>query len=96
MSAGCCGFLAFLLLLPLQAQVRPCAVANAPDGKMLYIACAAAACVDVLSLADRTLVGTIGVSSPPLGLALSPDGTRLYVTCPGPTSVVEKGVRDDY
>lgn len=96
LRSGYCALMALFPVAPIQAQVGPCAVVAAQDGQTLYVAWAGTAGVEVLSLADRAPVRTIPVSGPPSGLALAPDGTRLYVTCPGPTSVVEKGVRDDY
>jgi len=68
--------------------LSPVALAAAPDGQTLYVACATAGQVAVFDTGRRTIVHTIAVPDSPLGLALAPDGRTLYVTCAAPESTV--------
>jgi len=81
--------------LPPQAPyLSPAALAAAPDGTRLFIACATANQVAVFDLASGAVTKRIPVPHGPSGLALSPDGVRLYVTCAAPQSsvrVIEAG-----
>ena len=61
--------------------LAPVAIAAAPDGKTLYIACAGTSSVMVLDQASAAVVRRVELPGSPSGLALSHDGTRLFVTC---------------
>jgi YVTN family beta-propeller protein len=67
----------------------PSALAVSPDGRTLYVACAAARRVEIFDTTRREVTGAFAVPSTPTGLALSPDGSRLYVTCAAPASTVQ-------
>jgi cytochrome c peroxidase/DNA-binding beta-propeller fold protein YncE len=67
----------------------PSALAASPDGRTLYVACAAARRVEVFDTGRREVAGAFAVPSTPTGLALWPDGSRLYVTCAAPASTVQ-------
>lgn len=69
-------------------SLSPTALAATSDGKMLFIACAAAKQVVVFDVPAGTIARTIAVPTPPSGLVLSADGTRLFVTCAAPQSWV--------
>jgi YVTN family beta-propeller protein len=60
----------------------------APDGSMLYIACATGNRVLVFDLGTRQVTKAIATLPSPTGLALSADGKTLLVTCAGPESQV--------
>jgi len=64
------------------------ALAAAPDGTRLFVACAASKQVAVFDLATGAVTRRITVPRSPSGLALSADGARLYVTCAAPQSSV--------
>ena len=70
------------------APLAPVALAAAPDGTRLFIACAAASQVGVFDVASGAVTKRITVPHSPSGLALSTDGARLYVTCAAPRSTV--------
>jgi len=71
-----------------QRPLSPAALAVAPNGKSLFVACATGRQVIELDLASRKIVRKLAVPGEPSGLALSSDGARLYVTCAAPASVV--------
>jgi YVTN family beta-propeller protein len=71
-----------------QRWLSPTALVAAPDGKVLYIACATAGQIAVFDRNARTVSRHIPVPGSPLGLALTPDGRTLYVTCAAPDSTV--------
>jgi len=59
----------------------PVALAAAPDGRTLFVACAGAGRVLVFDTVTRQIRASVGLPASPTGLALSADGTRCYVTC---------------
>ena len=69
--------------------LSPAALAAAPDGKALYVACATADRVLQLDPAAGKVVRGFEVSGAPSGLAISGDGRTLYVTCGTPDSRVD-------
>jgi YVTN family beta-propeller protein len=89
-------FLAPLWILPMSGQLlgadpawlSPSTIIAAPDGRALYVACAAGDRVAVVDLNTRQASGSVAVPSRPTGLAISGDGKTLYVTCGGPQSEV--------
>lgn len=64
----------------------PAALATAPGGGELYVACAKSSRVSVLETRGFTEMRSIAVPANPSGLALSADGKTLYVTSSGPSS----------
>ncbi len=68
--------------------LSPTALATAPDGSTLYIACASGDRVLVFDTATRKVTKSIATAESPTGLALSADGKTLFVTCAGPESDV--------
>jgi YVTN family beta-propeller protein len=68
--------------------LSPSALVAAPDGKTLFIACAAANEVALFSRDKNQITRRIRVPASPSGLALSRDARRLYVTCAAPQSTV--------
>ncbi len=74
--------------LPQPGALSPAALAAAPDGTRLFIACASANEVVIFDLASNAVTRHISVPHTPTGLAVSPDSTRLYVTCDAPQSSV--------
>ncbi len=66
----------------------PAALAASRDGRLLYVACATAARVDVFDTAAGKIVRSLRMPAAPTGLALAADGARLYVTCAAPSSKV--------
>lgn len=68
--------------------MSPSALAAAPDGRALYVACETAAQVAVVELATGKVLRTIRTPDSPMGLALSKDGGTLYVSCASPASTV--------
>jgi YVTN family beta-propeller protein len=66
----------------------PTALAASPDGKHLFVGCAAARQVAVFDLAAQRVMARIPVPAPPLGLALSRDGATLYAACAAAASTV--------
>ena len=74
--------------LPQPGSLSPAALAAAPDGTRLFIACATANEVAVFDVASGTVTRHIPVPHTPSGLALSSNGARLYVTCAAPQSSV--------
>ena len=69
--------------------LSPAALAAAPDGKALYVACATANRVLELDPASGKVVRVFDVPAAPSGLILSRDGKSLIVTCSAPDSRVE-------
>jgi YVTN family beta-propeller protein len=63
--------------LPQPGSLSPAALAAAPDGTRLYIACAAANEVAVFDVVSGAVTKYIAVPHTPSGLALSSDGARL-------------------
>jgi YVTN family beta-propeller protein len=82
----------FFLCSPASAAsakwLSPTALAAAPDGSALYIACATGGRVLVFDLATRKVTRSIATPESPTGLALSTDGKTLCVTCAAPESEV--------
>src|ERR1035437_1082096 len=70
------------------AEQSPVALTASPEGKNLYVACAAAKPVLIFNPGQRQVAKRLALPGEPSGLALSPDGTRLFVTCAGPASQV--------
>jgi DNA-binding beta-propeller fold protein YncE len=68
--------------------LSPVALAAAPDGKTLFVACATGKRVAVFDIASRKVLRSFAVAESPSGLALSADGSRLFVTCAAPVSSV--------
>jgi YVTN family beta-propeller protein len=68
------------------AWEAPAAVATAPGGGELFVACAKSSRVSVLETRGFTETRSIALPGNPSGLALSTDGKALYVTCSGPVS----------
>ncbi|MGA2659106.1 MAG: c-type cytochrome [Verrucomicrobiota bacterium] len=68
--------------------LSPAALAAAPDGKTLFVACATAKQVAVFDLHSRKVLRSFAVPESPCGLALTADGSRLFVTCAAPVSSV--------
>jgi YVTN family beta-propeller protein len=68
--------------------LSPCALAAAPDGRTVYVACATGNRVLCFDTANRKVAGSISMPGSPSGLALSADGRWLYVTCAAPESKV--------
>jgi YVTN family beta-propeller protein len=66
----------------------PSSLAASPDGRVVYVACATGARVDVVDTASAAVSRSIRTPGPATGLVLSPDGKRLYVTCAAPSSRV--------
>ena len=70
------------------SYLSPTALVAAPDGRLLYVACATGDRVLVVDLAARKVVHSIPTPASPSGLALTPDGRTLFVTCAAPESQV--------
>jgi YVTN family beta-propeller protein len=70
------------------AYLSPTALAAAPDGKTIYVACASGQQVAVFDVAAGKVLRRVSLPNPPTGLVLSKDGARLYVTCATPASQV--------
>jgi DNA-binding beta-propeller fold protein YncE len=70
------------------SYLGPIALAVAPDGKMLYVACQDAGRILWLNPVNGEICRRLDVPHEPTGLALSPDGTRLAVTCAAAASQV--------
>jgi YVTN family beta-propeller protein len=68
--------------------LSPTALAAAPDGRQLYVACATANEVAVFDTTTRRIIHTISMPASPFGLALTRDGKTLYVTCAALESTV--------
>ena len=68
--------------------LSPTALAAAPDGKTIYIACATANELAVFDAVSKRVVREISVPASPLGLALTRDGKTLYVSCAAAESTV--------
>jgi DNA-binding beta-propeller fold protein YncE len=75
---------------------EPTGVAVSPDGRLAYVALAAANAVGVVDLNSLEVVSRIAVGRWPRYLALTPDGTRLAVGCSGDggMSVVDTQARE--
>lgn len=69
-------------------RLAPTALAAAPGGSTLYIACATGDRVLVFDIEKRKVTASIATPDAPTGLALSPDGRTLFVTCAAPESEV--------
>ena len=69
-------------------DLSPMALALAPDGQTLYVACATAKQVLVFDPNRRAIALRWAMPGRPSGLALTPDGKRLFVTCAEPASPV--------
>lgn len=63
------------------AWLSPAALAAAPDGKTVFIACATAKQVAVFDIPTRKVIRSLSVPERPGGLALTANGSRLIVTC---------------
>jgi YVTN family beta-propeller protein len=70
------------------SYLSPTALAAAPDGKTLFVACATAKQVMVLDVASQKVTRTLNMPEAPLGLTLSADGAQLLVACAAPESKV--------
>lgn len=68
--------------------LSPAALAAAPDGTKLYLACSTGDRMLVLDLAARKVTQSIATPLSPTGLAIAPDGKTLWVTCAAPKSEV--------
>jgi hypothetical protein len=68
--------------------LSPAALAAAPDGKTLFVACAAGKRVALFDIPSRTVLRNFATAQNPCGLALTADGSRLFVTCAAPVSTV--------
>ena len=68
--------------------LAPTAIAAAPDGDRLYVACEATGEVLVFDTTSKQVAARIPVAGSPSGLAVSADGSQLYVTCGGPAGTV--------
>ncbi|MCC6863101.1 MAG: beta-propeller fold lactonase family protein, partial [Bryobacterales bacterium] len=71
-----------------QGPLSPTALAVAPGGRSLFVACSTGRQVLEFDLASRKVVRKVALPGEPSGLALSPGGDRLYVTCAAPASLV--------
>src|SRR6476659_10199959 len=68
--------------------LSPTALSITADGRVLYVACATANQVLVVSGTGAGVIQAIDLPANHSGLTLSSDETRLYVTCAAPTSVI--------
>lgn len=68
--------------------LAPTAIAAAPSGDRLYVACEGTGEVLVFDTLSKSVAAHIPVGGSPSGMALSADGARLYVTCGGPAGTV--------
>jgi DNA-binding beta-propeller fold protein YncE len=66
--------------------LSPVALAAAPDGKTLFVACATGKLVAVFDIPTRRVLRSLAVPETPSGLALTADGSTLFVTCAAPAS----------
>ncbi|MCU0961469.1 MAG: hypothetical protein MUF48_15340 [Pirellulaceae bacterium] len=66
----------------------PSALAAAPDGSLLYVACADARQLVWVSLPDGTACRHVSLPDRPSGVLCTPDGRQLIVTCAAPASTV--------
>src|SRR5260221_1821840 len=66
--------------------LSPTAIAAAPGGKQLSLACARANQLVYYDTSAREITRRIDLPASPSGLVLSPDGKFLYVTCAAPKS----------
>ena len=84
--------LLFFLTMSMMAEepepLSPTALAVSPDGKVLYVACATANCVERFDTAKRDVLKSIPMPDPPMGLTLSSNGAELFVACAAPESEV--------
>lgn len=100
-TAGRCAALAGLvaLLFPLgtapaatptepPGYLGPSAVAVAPDGKTLFVACTDAKQVAWVELPEGRVARRVDVPGEPTGLAVAPDGKQLLVACAAPRSTL--------
>jgi len=68
------------------APAAPSAIVSSPDGKTLFVACAAANQLAVFDLASSRVVRRLHLPDSPSGIAVSRTSNRLYVTCSAPAS----------
>lgn len=68
--------------------LSPTALAVAPDGKTIYVACRTANQVLLFDAASGQPGKAVKLPASPTGLALTKDGSRLYVTCAAPAGSV--------
>jgi YVTN family beta-propeller protein len=66
----------------------PCALAAAPDGTTLYVACEDSREVLWVSLPQGEILKRVRVPHRPTGLVCNQDGSQLIVTCAAPKSVI--------
>jgi YVTN family beta-propeller protein len=66
----------------------PSAIAVAPDGETLYVACADARQLLWVNVGDGQITTRLALPAPPTGVVLDPGRRRLYVTCAAPRSEV--------
>ncbi len=69
--------------------LSPISVVAGVDGKVLYVAEAAAGQVAVFDIASGEVTKAISVGENPVGLAISADGSKLYVTSAVPAGKVQ-------
>ncbi len=60
--------------------LNPTVLKLSPDGKRLYVVCAASNVVLVVDTHTRRVVGRFSTGARPAGIAISPDGKSLYVS----------------
>ncbi len=70
------------------AYLGPSAVAVAPDGETLFVACTDAKQVVWVELPAGRVVRRVDVPGEPTGLAVGPDGKQLLVACAAPESTL--------
>jgi YVTN family beta-propeller protein len=68
------------------APAAPSAIAASPDGRNLFVACAAANRIAVFDLRSNQVARLLPLPDSPSGLAVSRAGNRLYVACSAPAS----------
>jgi YVTN family beta-propeller protein len=66
----------------------PAALAVAPDGKFVFVACSTARQIAFFDTEIDQVTATLPVPETPSGLALSKNGKLLYAVCAAPRSVV--------
>ena len=60
--------------------LNPNAMKLSPDGKKLYVVCAASNVVLVVNTQTRRVIGRVNVGVKPNGIAIAPDGKTFYVS----------------
>ena len=83
-----CLFADYRAIVAAAEYLGPVAVVASRDGGTLFIAGADGRQVTVVRAADRKIVGSIEMPSPPTSMAISGDGRRLYVACATSESTV--------